>query len=331
LPYNPLSEFTPARLTAELRRQSVHRDGGALAEPSVIPATYGPAPTRVAQARRAVEACSRLYAEECVSAAFDLIRQTYPAAATLLVNTDHDDDGDTLMVLVAVRLVDETLAWTLDVYAHHPHAQGRRTELDLDGDVRADVEELLRTGYDLPTRSSFDPAGTGDYEGLPQQRSWTLLTVTVPAAAHGAERFVVVEGPTDDVYRFGLNRDDSVLMYVDGMPLVGVLGDDGAGWWPDGDGQDWHPLTPGTAVTSRRLHVLSMSEAQFHGVSHRLRLPTAHLGRFTGAQGELRAVTLDDGPWSCGDLFDAAVAYVQEQGLAYNLIVETTYESRPTS
>jgi hypothetical protein len=84
-------------------------------------------------------------------------------------------------------------------------------------------------------------------------------------------------------------------------------------------------------MTSRRLHVLAMSEAQFHGISHRLHLPPAHLGRFKGTQGELRAVTLDDGPWSCGDLFDAAVAYVQEQGLAYTLIVETTYESRPTT
>jgi hypothetical protein len=239
--------------------------------------------------------------------------------------------GDTLLVLVAVRLADETLAWSLDVYAHHPQVLGRRTELDLDGDVRAEVEELLRTGYDLPARSSFDPADTGDYEGLPRWRSWTLLTVTMPVAAHRAERVVVIEGPADDVYRFPLSRDDSVLMHVDGVPLVGVLGDAGAGWWPDGDGQDWQPLTPGTAVTSRLLHVFALSESQFHGISHRLRLPPAHLGRFTGTQGELRTVTLDDGPWSCGDLFDAAVAYVHEQGLAYILIVETTYESRPTS
>jgi hypothetical protein len=69
-----------------------------------------------------------------------------------------------------------------------------------------------------------------------------------------------------DVYRFSLSRDDAVLVHVNGMPLVGVLGDDGPGWWPDGDGQDWQPLTPGTAVTSRRLHVLAMSEAQFHGM-----------------------------------------------------------------
>jgi hypothetical protein len=115
------------------------------------------------------------------------------------------------------------------------------------------------------------------------------------AALPGNERFVVVEGPADDVYRFALSRDDSVLMYVDGMPLVGVLGDGGAGWWPDGDGQDWQPLTPGTAMTSRRLHVLAMSEAQFHGISHRLHLTSAHLGRFKGAQGKLRAVT-----WTTG-------------------------------
>lgn len=298
------------------------------------PTLSHPTERRIEQARHAAEATGRAYARENVAGAFELIRRPLPAATSLLVNRDSDEDGDTLILLLAVRGSDNRLLWCHDEYDHHPDADALPDDMEPDayGDLIAEAEELLRAAYDQPGLP-FAPADNDAYRGLSDHRGWNLLEIHLPAADGNSDLAcsVMIEGTDDDAYRFSVTADDTVVMYVDGLPCVGVIGDSGVGWWPDREGDGWQPLTPGAKVSDRTLHVHDMSETQFYGISKRLRLPLGHFGQFKGDQGELRNITLDCGPWSCGELFDAALFYVQELGLAYDLIVETKYESRPAA
>lgn len=294
---------------------------------------------RIDQTRRAAEVTGRAYAEQCVTAVFELLRPAiesllpaYPAKARLVMDKDHDDDGDTRILLLAVRGDGDDLLWFHDsCYQQHPDAlaAANRKTLDLDDDLLEQVHELLQIAYDQPGRY-LGPAEADDRQGLrPLYRSWNILSVEEPHHSATSAPTVLIEGTDGDEYRFTLYVDDNVIIHVDDVPLVGVISDAGPGWWPGGEGDDWQPLLLGTKVIERGLRVLGISETQFSGISERLHLPPGHFGTFRGGPDGLCAVNLSDRSWSCGDRFDAALAYVEELGLAYDLTVETRYERRP--
>jgi len=136
--------------------------------------------------RSAAEQAGWTYAEECMRIVFEVLRDTYPTAAWLLLNRGADDDGDTAMTLMAVRDHDGALVWWNTWYNSHPDAEasGReRPERELDDDEVVDLEGHLRDAYDQPGPSMFDPAGESDYRGLSTWSSWTLLEVGDPGPA----------------------------------------------------------------------------------------------------------------------------------------------------
>ncbi|MBG0568791.1 hypothetical protein [Actinoplanes aureus] len=95
-----------------------------------------------------------------------------------------------------------------------------------------------------------------------------------------------MNGPNGDRHQFSLAGEDAITVEVDGIPLFAVIGDSGPGWWPDGNGEQWQPLTAGATVTERTLHVHGISEQQYYGISTRLNLPRAQFGRFKGTPGQ---------------------------------------------
>jgi hypothetical protein len=59
---------------------------------------------------------------------------------------------------------------------------------------------------------------------------------------------VVITGPNGENTTYDLSDGQVVTITIDGQELIGVMGGDGAGWWPTGDGgernSDWTPLRP---------------------------------------------------------------------------------------
>ncbi len=139
--------------------------------------------------------------------------------------------------------------------------------------------------------------------------------MTGRASTSKSRREVEVRAPGGRVFRFRIAADDTTVLLIDGHPAVGI-DIDGAFHWRDGE--LWERLGGGT-VTERYVVVLDMTAEQFHGLAPHLGLPPTWFGRFTGGPGEGRDISLDSGEWSCGSdaALDLAIAYVREQGLAY--------------
>lgn len=131
----------------------------------------------------------------------------------------------------------------------------------------------------------------------------------------GVGREVQVVAPGGPVFRFRLGDDDTAVVLLDGQPVVG-LDAGGPGRWRDG--QVWERFGGGT-VTDRYVVVPDMSAEQFAGLAPHLSLPAGWFGRFKGGPGELRAISLTGGEWSCGSDagLDLALEYVRGLGLGY--------------
>ena len=105
-----------------------------------------------------------------VSEAFHLLRNTHPAAATLVVEATAQ-----ALRLHAIRGADGELLWfDEDNYGNRPDAAalGGSPELDYDRDVIGYGETLLLTAGD-----AFTTAGDRDYQGLWRTNRRTLFTV----------------------------------------------------------------------------------------------------------------------------------------------------------
>ena len=162
-------------------------DANATTEPPRLPTGQSPDTPSLAttfeQARLAATEAGLAYARQCVARAFELIRRTHPAAATLVADQDLDDDGDTTMLLLAVRGGHGDLLWFHQGnYSRHPDAVAADGSPDLDLDVVAEVEDLLRIAYGQPGDPVLDPADVDDYQGLWHGSSWSLLTAQMPAS-----------------------------------------------------------------------------------------------------------------------------------------------------
>jgi hypothetical protein len=167
-----------------------------------------------------------------------LVAVACPAAAVLVFERDeHVVTAETAIDLVCVRDRDGRLLWYAaeHAFAAHPHARALGDPPPVDPALLHEARLHLVVAYDADP-GHFAPSDdgaevAGEYADL--------LELPIPAGPGGRDGEVVIELPGAAVLPVTLAGDDTVVVLVDGVPLVG-LDPAGAGWWPDG--QTWQRL-----------------------------------------------------------------------------------------
>ncbi|GIF74163.1 MULTISPECIES: hypothetical protein [Asanoa] len=263
-----------------------------------------------------------------------LVAQAVPGAQTIFFAWDLD--GDRLGVsLEAVRGPAGELLWFGDLLADTPEALaldavGGSATRNLGDRIEIALDQVILVPADLDRsafrHSTMDPRDTDD----PPARLVALDIASAVNAAlaytpsPGIGREVVIEVPGRQPDRLVVVGDDTLTVLVDGRPAVGVDAS-GPGHWPDGE--TWERLPIGGVTTERGLLVLGMSEDQFRGLGPLLGLRASWFGRWKGAPGELRDISLDNGQWSCvtDAGLDQVIQHVRDLGLSYEETRTTRY------
>ena len=122
-------------------------------------------------------------------------------------------------------------------------------------------------------------------------------------------REVVVTAPDGARHCFTVTGDDTMMVLVDGEPVIGV-DQDGPGRWY---GEDWQRMYPADSLTARSLAIEGITtETQWHDLETALGLDHGHLGRLKPWAAD-RPKILDARNYD----LDAAIAWALRHGLAF--------------
>jgi hypothetical protein len=264
----------------------------------------------VTAAAAAAGYAARYHATERCRLAALLAAFLLPGAASLVFIRDEDTvSAETSITIVSIRDSAGALLWYSDGtgYAGHPEARAMGTPPVLDPAVLGEIQVQLEAAYDA-SPGHFDTTGDGA-EQMPEANLLVLPVAALtepPQRADGLE--VVVAAGGHVVHRSVLAGDDTVTVFTDGEPVLGV-DRDGPGRWHD---DTWLRLGPPGQLVRRSVSIEGITtEALWRDLETALGLRRGDLGWFKGWAADRAKIVSDR-----YDL-DAAAAWAQQNGLPY--------------